>query len=149
MSLLHTNPLADAARLSGTVSAMAAAGAEGTEATAAAAAAVESRTRVGASTSATSHYGNPAVGCESDEEAYTVTGLAGSFCSPQCSSDAACPHDYPAGTDGPEGLCVLESPGATKPDHCALVCSPSGDSCPTGATCKIISDGQGVCTYNN
>lgn len=48
-----------------------------------------------------------------------------------------------------EGLCVLESPGATQPDHCALVCTPGVDVCPTGATCKTISNNQGVCTYNN
>eukprot|EP00729_Bicosta_minor_P016914 gene16914-12411_t len=45
---------------------------------------------------AVSHYGNPAAGCESDEQSYQVSGVDGSFCSPKCSSDNACPHDYPS-----------------------------------------------------
>merc|ERR1712159_282066 len=42
------------------------------------------------------HYGDPADGCESDEQAVRVQGVAGSFCSPDCAS-AACPTDVPSG----------------------------------------------------
>ena len=42
------------------------------------------------------HYGNPANGCESDETAVQVTGVAGSFCSPDCAKKA-CPTDVPTG----------------------------------------------------
>ena len=40
------------------------------------------------------HYENPAPnGCMSDEQAVQITGVTGSFCSPDCAS-AACPTEY-------------------------------------------------------
>merc|ERR1711935_694157 len=67
------------------------------------------------------HYGDPAVGCEADEQAVKIAGLAGSFCSPDCASSAACPTDVPAGvTAAPQ--CALKA-GTDK--KCALICSPS------------------------
>ena len=61
---------------------------------------------------AVSHYGNPAAGCESDEQSYQVSGVDGSFCSPKCSSDNACPHDYPSG----------KSPSFQHPPHLYVFC---------------------------
>jgi len=96
------------------------------------------------------HYGDPANGCEADEQAVKVQGLSGSFCSPDCAS-AACPTDIPAGvTAAPQ--CALKS--ATGDKKCALVCSPStdeaslraGDAMCGKATCQAIS-GTGICTY--
>ena len=52
------------------------------------------------------HYGDPAGGCETDETVVQVTGIAGSFCSPDCAKNA-CPTDVPTGvTAGPQ--CVLK-----------------------------------------
>merc|ERR1711935_545068 len=96
------------------------------------------------------HYGAPADGCEADETAVKVQGLAGSFCSPDCKS-AACPTDIPSGvTAAPQ--CALSS--ATGDKKCALICSPStdekslraGDAMCGKATCQAIQ-GTGICTY--
>merc|ERR1719440_742217 len=96
------------------------------------------------------HYGNPADGCEPDEQAVRVQGLAGTFCSPDCKS-AACPTDVPAGvTAHPQ--CALQSTSGDK--KCALICSPStdeaslraGDAQCGKATCQPIQ-GVGICTY--
>merc|ERR1719421_1476900 len=96
------------------------------------------------------HYGNPADGCEPDEQAVKVQGLAGTFCSPDCAS-AACPTDVPAGvTAAPQ--CALKSTTGDK--KCALICSPStdeaslraGDAQCGKATCQPIQ-GVGICTY--
>merc|ERR1719440_2777211 len=94
--------------------------------------------------------GNPADGCEPDEQAVRVQGLAGTFCSPDCKS-AACPTDVPAGvTAHPQ--CALQSTSGDK--KCALICSPStdeaslraGDAQCGAATCQPIQ-GVGICTY--
>jgi hypothetical protein len=95
------------------------------------------------------HYGDPKPnGCNSDELAVQVQGLAGDFCSPYCSATQPCTTDIPDGTTArPE--CVLETAGSSSPTNCALICDPSGsDKCPSGATCKPIS-GLGVCTYDD
>ena len=99
---------------------------------------------------AAAHYGDPANGCEADEQAVQVQGLSGDFCSPDCKS-AACPTDVPDGvTAHPQ--CVLKTAAGDK--RCALICSPSldeaslraGDAqCGTG-TCQPIQ-GLGICTY--
>merc|ERR1711906_66097 len=96
------------------------------------------------------HYGNPADGCMSDEQAVQVQGLSGSFCSPDCAS-AACPTDVPSGvTAAPQ--CALKS--ATGDKKCALICSATtdeeslraGDAMCGKATCQPIQ-GTGICTY--
>merc|ERR1711918_280221 len=96
------------------------------------------------------HYGDPADGCESDEQAVRVQGVAGSFCSPDCAS-AACPTDVPSGvTAAPQ--CALKSTTGDK--KCALLCSPStdeaslraGDAMCGKATCQPIQS-VGICTY--
>merc|ERR1712166_1683811 len=96
------------------------------------------------------HYGDPAVGCEADEQAVQVQGLAGKFCSPDCAS-AACPTDVPAGvTAAPQ--CALKTSASEK--RCALICSAStdlkslraGDAVCGNATCQSIQ-GTGICTY--
>merc|ERR1712010_144989 len=96
------------------------------------------------------HYGDPADGCEADEQAVQVQGVAGRFCSPDCAS-AACPTDVPSGvTAHPQ--CALKTTTGDK--KCALICSPSTDEaslragdaqCGT-ATCQPIQ-GVGLCTY--
>jgi hypothetical protein len=100
------------------------------------------------------HYGDPAQGCESDEEKVTVTGVAGDFCSPDCTS-TPCPTDKPTGvTAAPQ--CVLQD-AATGGKKCALVCSPSAvikdqqaadAQCGNKATCKAIQT-VGLCTYDD
>jgi len=93
------------------------------------------------------HYEQPNPGCLSDETAVQITGIAGSFCSPRCSSTVSCPTDVPKGTTA-EPKCVLESQGSPTPTQCALICDPSAaNSCPPKATCKAIQN-TGLCTYN-
>lgn len=93
------------------------------------------------------HYGNPANGCESDEEAVQVQGISGDFCSPKCSSTTPCPTDVPAGTTV-KPQCALQVQGASAPSMCALICSPlKKTGCPTGASCAKINFFEGLCTY--
>ena len=106
-------------------------------------------------TTAGTHYGDPcsSAGCESDEQPVSVTGIDGSFCSPDCTT-AACPTDVPAGaTATPQ--CALTAPSGAK--GCALMCSPSATikdqkvadaACGAGASCKPIQ-GTGICTYDD
>ena len=103
------------------------------------------------------HYGDPNAGpCLSDEEAVQITGIAGSFCSPKCSTTDPCPTDVPAGTTA-KGDCVLETSGSKTPSQCALVCAPSlpirdqaaaDNVCPPKASCKPIQT-TGLCTYDD
>jgi len=96
------------------------------------------------------HYGDPASGCMSDEQAVKVQGLTGSFCAPDCKS-AACPTDVPAGVTA-KPQCALQSPTGDK--KCALICSPStdeaslraGDAQCGAGTCSAIQS-VGICTY--
>merc|ERR1711871_441121 len=96
------------------------------------------------------HYGDPASGCMSDEQAVKVQGLTGDFCAPDCKS-AACPTDVPAGVTA-KPQCALSSPTGDK--KCALICSPStdeaslraGDAQCGAATCSPIQS-VGICTY--
>jgi len=96
------------------------------------------------------HYGDPANGCEADEQAVQVQGLSGKFCSPDCAS-AACPTDVPAGTTAAP-QCALKTQAGDK--RCALICSPStdeaslraGDAQCGAATCQPIQT-VGICTY--
>ena len=70
------------------------------------------------------HYGNPSTGCESDEQAVRVQGLAGDFCSPKCSSSGSCPSDVPSGeTASPE--CALRTTTGDK--YCALICQSDSE----------------------
>merc|ERR1719506_3224652 len=95
------------------------------------------------------HYGDPAKGCEADEQGVRVQGVSGDFCSPKCSGDS-CPTDVPQGVTA-KPTCALRSP--TGDSYCALVCSPSewrsngaNGECGTG-TCQAIQ-GAGLCTYS-
>merc|ERR1719199_957714 len=99
-----------------------------------------------------SHYGDPASGFMSDEEAVQVKGVPGDFCSPDCKSQA-CPTDVPSGvTAHPQ--CALKTTTGDK--RCALLCSPStdeaslraGDAQCGSATCQPIQ-GVGLCTYSS
>jgi hypothetical protein len=99
------------------------------------------------------HYGDPAQGCGGDEEKVQVTGVAGDFCSPDCTS-TPCPTDKPTGVTAlPQ--CVLQD-AASGGKKCALVCSPTAlikdqkaaDAMCGKATCKAIQT-IGLCTYDD
>lgn len=99
------------------------------------------------------HYGDPTNGCESDEQAVQVQGVAGDFCSPKC-TNGKCPTDVPAGATA-KPQCALQDPSGNK--YCALICSPSlpianqmvaDAQCGINASCKPIS-GVGLCTYDD
>ena len=95
-----------------------------------------------------SHYGDPKAGCQSDEIAIQITGVAGDVCSPQCTGPfkTKCPTDVPAGVTA-EPKCALKD---TAGDHyCILECTPAqNDACGPNASCKAIS-GVGLCTYDD
>lgn len=99
------------------------------------------------------HYGDPADGCMSDEQAIKVTGVSGDFCSPDCTS-AACPTDVPSGVTAQPQCALKTSTGDDK--KCALICSPTtdeaslraGDGACGKATCQPIQ-GVGLCTYGS
>jgi len=98
------------------------------------------------------HYEDPNANggkCLSDEEAIQITGLDGSFCSPNCGATSPCPTDVPTGTTA-QPKCVLDAPGSQSPTNCALICKPGDldNQCPTNASCKAIQ-GTGLCTYDN
>jgi C1A family cysteine protease len=95
-----------------------------------------------------SHYEDPKNGCQSDEIAIQITGVAGDVCSPKCTGPfkTKCPTDVPAGvTAAPK--CALQD---TAGDHyCILECTPaSNDACGPNASCKAIQ-GVGLCTYDD
>ena len=106
---------------------------------------------------AATHYGDPLAGpCMSDEQNITITGVAGSVCSPAATGilKQKCPTDTPAGcTIVPAA--ILQDQSGDK--YCALECSPSlpikdqklADSiCGVdNMSCKPIS-GVGICTYD-
>ena len=104
---------------------------------------------------AAAHYGDPCGGgCGSDEKPISVTDVAGSFCSPSCTS-TACPTDIPTGaTASPQCALTLSTTGDK---YCALLCSPTAfikdqkvadAACGDGASCKPIQ-GKGLCTYDD
>jgi len=92
------------------------------------------------------HYGDPFVGCESDEVAVQITGVQGKICSPQCSSSGACPTDEPTGVTATPKCALKSSQGA---QFCVLECTPSAKdgSCGASASCKTVQ-GVGLCTYD-
>merc|ERR1712045_9516 len=89
-----------------------------------------------------SHYGNPADGCQDDEEPVRVQGVPGSFCSPACKR-GKCPSDVPEGVKA-EPDCVLRSP--TGESRCALECESSSEC--GDARCHKVQ-GLGLCTYTS
>merc|ERR1719375_2695775 len=58
------------------------------------------------------HYGDPFVGCESDEVAVQIQNVAGKICSPQCSSSGACPTDVPKGVTATPKCALKSSTGS-------------------------------------
>jgi hypothetical protein len=123
-------------------------------ATIAAANTVQVQPTVAMSPAATTHYSDPLTGaCMSDEQNITITGVAGSVCSP-AATGGKCPTDTPAGcTITPAA--ILQDQSGDK--YCALECSPSlpikdqklADAiCGVdNMSCKPIS-GVGICTYD-
>ena len=104
--------------------------------------------------SASSQYEEPP--CTAGEEAVSITGLSGSFCSPSCSSTTSCPAAPSSSTATAQ--CILSMSGSSSATNCALVCGSTsttatrkllggGSGCPTGATCEYTSSGTGICTY--
>lgn len=86
----------------------------------------------------------PMNSCNAGEQAAQIQNVKGAFCSPKCKG-GSCP-DAPKGTTA-QPQCCVEGPGSSKPSYCALVCQ-AGETCPTGATCKIVQGNLGICTYN-
>ena len=89
------------------------------------------------------HYGNPAHGCLSDEVPIRIQGLKGAMCTSACSK-SACPTDLPESCDA-HPQCVLENK-ANHEKYCALLCSKDSH-CGAGASCEQIQPGVGLCTY--
>jgi hypothetical protein len=112
---------------------------------------------VAMSGNAATHYGDPLAGpCMSDEQNITITGVAGSVCSPAATGilKKKCPTDTPAGCTIVPAAILQDQSGD---QYCALECSPAlpikdqklADSI-CGAdnmSCKPIS-GLGICTYD-
>lgn len=95
-------------------------------------------------------YGNPQTGqCEAREVRVQIQNIPGDFCSPSCSVASPCPEDTYKGATA-RGMCVLQTPGAEKPNRCALVCNPRDPApnggCPKGSECHPIAQ-VGICTY--
>jgi len=92
------------------------------------------------------HYGDPANGCESDEQAVQVQGISGDFCSPPC-SNGSCPTDVPSGVTA-TGECILQDTSGDQ--YCALECNPLAYSGECGsASCQEVQFGVGICTYSD
>eukprot|EP00516_Mucochytrium_quahogii_P000938 CAMPEP_0203748012 /NCGR_PEP_ID=MMETSP0098-20131031/3000_1 /ASSEMBLY_ACC=CAM_ASM_000208 /TAXON_ID=96639 /ORGANISM=" , Strain NY0313808BC1" /LENGTH=145 /DNA_ID=CAMNT_0050636617 /DNA_START=173 /DNA_END=610 /DNA_ORIENTATION=- len=89
------------------------------------------------------HYGNPSEGCKSDEKAVRIQGVQGGICTPECKG-GQCPSDVPSGSTATPS-CILQTPTGQK--YCALRCG-RGTTCGTGASCKMVGFGIGICTYD-
>jgi len=88
------------------------------------------------------HYERPP--CQDDEVERRVDGFEGSFCAPQCDSDASCPKDVPHGTIAMP-MCTLADNSGNK--YCALECI-SDSVCPYDMKCANPDHGfLGVCVY--
>uniref|UniRef100_A0A7S2G203 Peptidase C1A papain C-terminal domain-containing protein n=1 Tax=Haptolina brevifila TaxID=156173 RepID=A0A7S2G203_9EUKA len=102
------------------------------------------------------HYGDPSVGCLSDEIEITIQGVTGDFCTPKCGFFKPCPSDVPTGVTAQPQCALQDSSSGSK--YCALICSPSlpivnqkaaDDQCGTNASCKSVQTGVGLCTYDD
>ena len=88
--------------------------------------------------------GDPESPCGDDAECIVVEGLNGSFCSPWCDEDLACPEP----TAGEAfAQCQLGPDLSMDPVHCALLCDPGSDECPGGMTCVDTGMPIGVCLF--
>lgn len=80
----------------------------------------------------------------SGAECIVIEGLNGSFCSPWCDEDLACPEP----TAGEAfAQCQLGPDLEMPPVHCALLCDPGSDACPDGMTCVDTGMPIGVCLF--
>jgi len=104
----------------------------------------------------TTHYGDPAAGCLSDETEISIQGTTGDFCSPKCGLFKKCPTDVPAGVSAAPQCALSDS--ASNQKYCALICSPTAEikdqkaadaQCGTNASCKSVQMGVGICTYDD
>merc|ERR1740139_1727089 len=86
------------------------------------------------------HYGDPSQGCLPDEQAVSVQGFDGDFCSPEC-TDSDCPSDVPAKVHA-HPACVLQGEHSK---NCALTCLWNWQCGPM--SCEHQENGIGLCTY--
>jgi hypothetical protein len=88
--------------------------------------------------------GGAGMPCGGDAECIVVEGLDGSFCSPWCGEDLACPNP----TSGEAfAQCQLGPDLSMDPVHCALLCEPGSDECPAGMNCVDTGMPVGVCLF--
>lgn len=86
-----------------------------------------------------------------DPRPLNKTGIPGEVCSAKCTDFLPCPTDVPEGVTATP-MCALKD-GATGNKYCVLICRPekglrgSDDDQCGDATCQVIQDGIGVCTY--
>mmetsp|Transcript_826 Transcript_826/g.2232 ORF Transcript_826/g.2232 Transcript_826/m.2232 type:complete len:453 (-) Transcript_826:496-1854(-) len=111
--------------------------------------------------SSPTHYGDPKLGCLSDEMEVQIQGIGGDFCTSSCGLFKPCPKDVPDGVSA-RPQCALKESGTIK-EFCALICAPedaiangaiidqkAADSqCGANASCKIAGAGVGLCTYDD
>ena len=104
---------------------------------------------------ASTHYGDHKNGCLADERDVSIQGVAGDFCTPQCTTTKPCPTDKPAGVTA-QPQCALQD-ASSGDKYCALLCTPSAvvedqksadAQCGTNASCKAAG-GAGLCTYDD
>jgi len=105
---------------------------------------------------AKSHYEDPKDGCQTDEIEVTIQGVSGDFCTPKCNLFKPCPTDVPSGVSAKPQCALQDSSAGTK--YCALICSPTlpildqkaaDAQCGSNASCKSLSMGVGLCTYDD
>ena len=105
------------------------------------------------------HYGPPPDGCESDEQAFQISGIPGGICAAKCTEFMPCPGAPSGVTASPQ--CALQGPDGSH--YCVLLCQTSttttdanlrgnnnmvGDAQCGDATCQDVpGQGVGVCTY--
>jgi hypothetical protein len=88
--------------------------------------------------------GDPKAPCGDDAECIVVEGFDGSFCSPWCDEDLACPGP----TSGEAfSQCQLGPDLMMPPVHCALLCEPGSDECPDGMNCVDTGMPVGICLF--
>mmetsp|Transcript_8107 Transcript_8107/g.26084 ORF Transcript_8107/g.26084 Transcript_8107/m.26084 type:complete len:454 (-) Transcript_8107:466-1827(-) len=107
------------------------------------------------------HYGDPKLGCLSDEMEVQIQGLGGDFCTSSCGLFKRCPPDVPDGVSA-KPQCTLKESGTMK-EFCALICAPeeavangvivdqavADAQCGDNASCKVAGVGVGLCTYDD
>mmetsp|Transcript_7591 Transcript_7591/g.10421 ORF Transcript_7591/g.10421 Transcript_7591/m.10421 type:complete len:175 (-) Transcript_7591:301-825(-) len=89
-------------------------------------------------------YGDPKYGCMVGEQPMQVLGVAGEFCSPECTTSHSCPTLIAPGVSATP-QCALTT--SSEQEFCVLICM-STNQCAAGAICHPIS-GVGICTFTS